>query len=177
MNADIDSFFTTMTIAHGKQSVRNRYRKSIQNPGDGFRCAYCKAYVHTIPALSGVQNRNHCPYCLWSRHLDLAQPGDRSSACKATMQPIGLTAKRVKDKYGFTRSGELMLVHRCSQCGRVSINRIAADDSTDGLMDVLEYSSGLDDCTRHVLNFAGIQLLDPKDAQIVIVQLFGNTYN
>jgi hypothetical protein len=66
---------------------------------NGFRCEHCGAYVYTLPTIAGVNNRNHCPFCLWSRHLDYLKPGDRMSACKAKMQPIGLTVKRGRDKY------------------------------------------------------------------------------
>jgi hypothetical protein len=47
-----------------------------------------------------VRNRNHCPYCLWSRCLDLFRAGDRLSACKAPMQPVGLALKHTRKKYG-----------------------------------------------------------------------------
>ena len=49
----------------------------------GFRCEHCGAYVYTLPMIAGVNNRNHCPFCLWSRHVDYLKPGDRMSACKA----------------------------------------------------------------------------------------------
>ena len=29
-----------------------------------FRCAHCNAIVSSAHMLSGVNNRNHCPYCL-----------------------------------------------------------------------------------------------------------------
>src|SRR4030065_2106742 len=97
---------------HHKRQPDYRFREN----GYGFRCCYCRAFVHTLPRLAGVKNRNHCPYCLWSRHVDLLQAGDRMSACKAIMQPIGLTVKQGRNKYGNYRSGELMLIHRC-YCG------------------------------------------------------------
>ena len=64
-----------------------------------FRCAHCHVIVSSAHLLSGVQNRNHCPYCLWSCHLDLFAAGDRLSACKTPMRPIGLTMKRGRNKY------------------------------------------------------------------------------
>ncbi|NMB88668.1 MAG: RNHCP domain-containing protein [Chloroflexi bacterium] len=101
-----------------------------------FQCLHCGAWVALDPVFSGVQNRNHCPYCLWSRHLDLDTPGDRLSACKAPMQPVGLALKPSRQKYGPARGGELMLVHRCSQCDKLVFNRIAADDDVEGLLEV-----------------------------------------
>jgi transcription elongation factor Elf1 len=71
----------------------------------GFRCEYCGAYVYTLPMIAGVNNRNHCPFCLWSRHVDYLKPGDRMSACRAAMQPIGLTVKQTHDKYTRVKTG------------------------------------------------------------------------
>src|SRR5512147_2229255 len=99
-----------------------------------FRCAHCHALVSSAHLFSGVNNRNHCPYCLWSCHLDLFAAGDRLSACKAPMQPIGLTMKPGRNKYRPEAHGELMLVHACTGCGSLSINRIAADDDSQTVM-------------------------------------------
>jgi DNA-directed RNA polymerase subunit RPC12/RpoP len=104
-------------------------RRSL-NPD--FKCVHCRAHVVADPFFSGVQHRNHCPYCLWSRHLDHQKAGDRLSACKAGMRPIGLTYKRIRKKYGDQR-GEMMLVHLCMDCGKISLNRVAADDDSEML--------------------------------------------
>jgi hypothetical protein len=87
---------------------------------DTFRCRHCKMMVG--PVLSGGHQRNHCPYCLWSRHVDDRRPGDRASACGGAMAPIG----------AFTRlKGEWVLVHQCQGCGFERHNRIAGDDRFD----------------------------------------------
>ena len=36
-----------------------------------------------------------------------------------------LTIKRSRNKYAGTRDGELMLIHRCTICAKLAINRIA----------------------------------------------------
>ena len=100
-----------------------------------FTCKHCGRYVSARTAISGVVNRNHCPYCLHSRHVDLFKPGDRLCACKGVMAPVGLTVKRSRDKYARGLNGELMLVHRCTACGTLSINRIAADDDAVRIME------------------------------------------
>ena len=97
-----------------------------------FKCRHCGSYISTARPLAGVGNRNHCPYCLWSRHLDLFEAGDRLAACKAPMRPVGLTLKNSRNKYARAASGELMLVHLCTDCSKISINRIAADDHSGG---------------------------------------------
>jgi hypothetical protein len=137
-----------------------------------FRCAHCGNYVSAMHAVCGVNNRNHCPYCLWSCHLDLLTAGDRLSACKAPMRPLGLTTKPGRNKYALT-SGELMLVHLCVGCGRLSINRIAADDDPQTLMAIFSASSTLPAGNRNLLFTSGICLLEDGDVWIVQRQLLG----
>jgi hypothetical protein len=139
----------------------------------GFTCRNCQVFVYAQPLISGVQNRNHCPYCLWSRHVDLYQAGDRLSACKAGMEPIGLTVKQRQNKYGSWSNGELMLIHRCSNCDRISINRIAGDDLSIKLMEIYHASNGMDPLTRNKLEESGIWLLQGTDHKLVITQLYG----
>ncbi|MBI3979050.1 MAG: RNHCP domain-containing protein [Chloroflexi bacterium] len=77
-------------------------------------------FVGAVP--TGGRHRNHCPYCLYSRHVDGKTPGDRAGECGGLMAPIGV----------FTRpKGEHVVVHRCLTCGFERYNRIAADDDFD----------------------------------------------
>jgi hypothetical protein len=153
---------------------RNRYEGwQADSVEEVFLCRHCQAYVYTQPMISGVQNRNHCPFCLWSRHVDHFHPGDRMSACKAVMQPIGLTVKPSRNKYGDEKTGELMLIHRCSDCNRLSINRIAADDLSERLMEIFYTSGKLDSSTLQLLELSGIRLLHEEDVKLVISQLYG----
>src|SRR5918996_3785658 len=105
-----------------------------------FRCAHCQAIVSCAHFISGVNNRNHCPYCLWSCHLDLYVAGDRLSACKAPMKPSGLTVKKGRNKYQRETRGELMLIHACVECKALSINRIAADDDSETILSIFHES-------------------------------------
>ncbi len=145
----------------------------IGNLSGDFVCLHCGALVSAAAALSGVRNRNHCPYCLTSRHLDLFEAGDRLSACKARMRPVGLTLKRSAKKYAGRVPGELMLVHQCEDCGKVSINRIAADDDGELILSVLERSAGLDPATRGLLARDGVNPLGAGQAPLVRQCLFG----
>ena len=70
----------------------------------GFHCAHCGRLA---PESSlGTSQRNHCPFCLWSLHVDI-RPGDRNSLCRSPMEPIALWASDGK---------ELRLLHRCTGC-------------------------------------------------------------
>jgi hypothetical protein len=138
-----------------------------------FNCLVCHNPVSGLSLVSGVRHRNHCPYCLWSRCLDLYTPGDRLSACKAPMRPVGLVLKRVNKKYGSPNSGELMLVHSCCQCGRVSLNRLAADDDPQTLLETFHASLRLDASLRSVLAENGINTLSMSAFHILRARLYG----
>jgi len=136
-----------------------------------FRCGQCNNFVSAAQILSGVNNRNHCPYCLWSRHLDLFVAGDRLSACKGKMKPIGLTMKKSRNKYQIKSRGELMLVHECVDCGDLSINRIAADDDPDSILEVFYASLSLNSFTQIKCEEQGIRMIQNSD--VVFPQLYG----
>ena len=88
-----------------------------------FRCGHCGVAV-SLDA-PGTTHRNHCPACLWSRHLDRNAPGDREARCAAGMEPIAVTVRG---------EGRWVLVHRCLDCGRLRLNKTAADDNQLRLM-------------------------------------------
>jgi len=138
-----------------------------------FKCGHCRHIVSSDPFLSGVVNRNHCPYCLYSRHLDLYKAGDRLSACKSIMEPVGLTLKKPANKYSQERGGELMLIHRCLECKKISINRIAADDDAGTLYNLFADTLALDGKTRAQLELTGVIMLQPDDADLIQARLFG----
>lgn len=138
-----------------------------------FRCMNCSLLVSAEHELSGVNNRNHCPNCLCSKHVDLVKAGDRKATCGARMQPIGLTMKHTSKKYGNAEQGELMIIHRCSSCGKISINRIAADDSTGSLLAVFKRSQQMETALLQSLAEMNIQPLQAVDLTTVYRQLFG----
>ena len=138
-----------------------------------FKCAHCRVIVPSAHLVSGVNNRNHCPYCLWSCHLDLYAAGDRLSACKAPMKPIGLTLKTGRNKYQREARGELMLVHQCTECRTLSINRIAADDDSETVLAIFQESLALAHPIHALCEENGIVMLKAGDAKIVYTQLYG----
>jgi len=138
-----------------------------------FRWAHCHAILSCAHLLSGVNNRNHCPYCLWSCHLDLYAAGDRLSACKAPMKPIGLTMKRGRNKYQREARGELMLIHECAECRTLSINRIAADDDSATVFAVFQESLTHGHELHTICMQYGIVPLNAEDREIVYTQLYG----
>ena len=99
----------------------NQRRRDPVGPAAAFPCEHCGRIVATDAP--GTRNRNHCPYCLYSRHVDVTV-GDRRSGCRAAMAPIAVW---VKD------DGEWALVHRCTRCSKTNTNRIAGDDDEGAL--------------------------------------------
>jgi DNA-directed RNA polymerase subunit RPC12/RpoP len=85
-----------------------------QTENVGFLCLKCKRKVEKI---TNGSYRNHCPYCLYSLHVD-NKPGDRLNPCRTPMKPIGLTYKKKKG---------WQLIHCCIRCGVLSINKVAVD--------------------------------------------------
>jgi hypothetical protein len=88
------------------------------------------------------------------------------------MQPVGLTLKRTPKKYG-PAAGELMLIHRCVECGAISINRLAADDDPEGILALILFPSNEDVQLHDALIADGIQPLAEDDADLVYRRLYG----
>jgi hypothetical protein len=84
-----------------------------------------------------------------------------------------LTIKVTRKKYGAGR-GELMLIHLCIECGRPSINRIAADDDSQKVFNVFVDSFRLEIPPQSRLDANGIRALQAPDSETVRTQLFGD---
>jgi hypothetical protein len=85
------------------------------------------------------------------------------------MEPVGLTLKHE----GYGKMGEIMLIHLCSGCNKISINRVARDDPEHMLLGIFECSLGLSKQIKSELSNSGIYLLRDHDRYILSVQLFG----
>ena len=91
---------------------------------DSFTCKQCGRLV--VSAGAGSDHRNHCPNCLSSLHVDI-EPGDRASDCGSLMEPVAVWVRK---------NGEWAIIHRCRRCGKLSSNRVAADDNPMKLMSI-----------------------------------------
>ncbi len=107
-------------------SYRERKRAYYQENScqDSFICKNCGRLI--TPDGAGTSHRNHCPHCLASVHLD-DKPGDRAANCGGIMEAVSVWVRK---------NGEWAIIHRCSKCGQLSSNRIAADDSQLKLMSI-----------------------------------------
>ena len=86
-----------------------------------FTCTHCGRQIPV--EASGTRNRNHCPHCLWSLHVDV-RPGDRAHLCRSPMAPIALWV---------LSDGEQRIIHRCTRCCTLKANRVAGDDCEETL--------------------------------------------
>jgi hypothetical protein len=150
------------------------YLKGEKEEGN-FRCEHCNQLVIDTEYV-GTHHRNHCPSCLWSKHVDKEKSGDRLSTCNSMMKPVGITFKQEGiDKYGHTREGELMLVHMCDklECKKASINRIAGDDNPQEILNIFKQSELLPNKLKKYIEDQGIILAKRKNEIQVKTQLFG----
>lgn len=88
---------------------------------ESFICENCGKKVSKL----GYSCRNHCPYCLFSKHVDI-DPGDRLQNCHGLLEPIGIE----KNKKGY------IIVFKCQKCGEIRKNKIAEDDDMDKIIEL-----------------------------------------
>ncbi len=68
---------------------------------------------------------NHCPKCLWSKHVDI-NPGDRAAVCGGMMKPIKVEVEK----------GEYLLTHHCEKCHFERRKKVEKDDNFDEVVKV-----------------------------------------
>lgn len=88
----------------------------IRNKED-FVCEHCDERVE------GTGYTNHCPKCLWSKHVDV-DPGDRAEQCGGMMEPIALIGSTPKYR----------IVHRCTKCGTVRRVDVSLSDNAEAIV-------------------------------------------
>lgn len=95
--------------------------KNFTMRDEKFICENCGEEVLPL----GYTARDHCPYCLYSKHVDI-NPGDRSNTCKGLFEPVGI--EKFKDSY--------KIVYKCMRCGEVHKNIMAKDDNMDLIIEL-----------------------------------------
>ncbi|MFP4385374.1 MAG: RNHCP domain-containing protein [Spirochaetia bacterium] len=111
-------------ITMDRKSIKINRTRAAGDPS--FICSACGGIVHT--SAPGTGQRNHCPHCLHSMHVDIV-PGDRRELCRGMMEPISLWVRT---------GGDTALLHRCRRCGALRSNRIAGDDNPAALRKLAE---------------------------------------
>jgi hypothetical protein len=139
-----------------------------------FVCQNCQKTV-SLKAI-GTEHRNHCPFCVFSVHLDQKKPGDRQADCRGLMVPVALSFKKIapkKYKALTVKDGELALVHQCRKCGWVTINRIAGDDDEQRIIDLLSVTEAQKEAIGDFVFLKKGRLAEIPDLLAVRRQLWG----
>ncbi|MCR5194044.1 MAG: RNHCP domain-containing protein [Alphaproteobacteria bacterium] len=92
-----------------------RFTKTVEN----FTCTHCGATVF------GNGYTNHCPKCLWSKHVD-NNPGDRASKCGGMMYPV--SAEPTGDRF--------IITHKCEKCGKTIRQHSSPDDDINAIIEL-----------------------------------------
>ncbi|MDO8510060.1 MAG: RNHCP domain-containing protein [bacterium] len=84
-----------------------RFKRTVED----FLCEQCGF------AVKGSGYTNHCPACLWSKHVDV-HPGDRLALCRGLMEPVAFEQER----------GKFVILHKCQKCGMQKKNKVDKND-------------------------------------------------
>jgi len=96
-------------------------KRFIKRPED-FTCFHCGFKV------KGSGYTDHCPNCLWSRHVDI-YPGDRRSPCGGEMKPIDVLIK----------NGQYYIYYQCQKCGLKRRYRAALNDNIEVIIQISKH--------------------------------------
>jgi hypothetical protein len=91
--------------------------RKFQRKIEDFVCEQCGAKT------KGTGYTDHCPKCLWSKHVDV-NPGDRQAECGGAMEPVSVEMK----------AGEYAINYRCLKCGFAFRVKAALDDDFEQLL-------------------------------------------
>ena len=87
--------------------------KTFNMIDESFVCEKCGKKIKKL----GYTARDHCPYCLYSKHVDI-NPGDRNNSCKGMLEPVGI--EKFKDSF--------KIIYLCEKCHKTQKNIMAKDD-------------------------------------------------
>ena len=93
--------------------------KRFEMRDEEFICDNCQRLVSKLEYTA----RDHCPYCLYSKHVDI-NPGDRLNSCKGLLKPIDI--EKFKNTY--------KIIYKCEKCGELHKNIIADDDDMNEII-------------------------------------------
>jgi hypothetical protein len=88
--------------------MTQKFKRKIED----FNCGNCGAKV------LGNGFTNHCPSCLWSKHVDVF-PGDRDADCGGLMEPTGVELEK----------GKYIVTQKCLKCGKIWRNESSPKDA------------------------------------------------
>ena len=99
--------------------MTNESDKKFRRKIEDFQCEHCGF------AVVGDGYTNHCPECLWSKHVDI-NPGDRASGCGELMAPVEIEQS----------GGEVAIIHCCEGCRARKHNRTSRQDNPESVLKI-----------------------------------------
>jgi hypothetical protein len=97
----------------------------FQRNKEDFTCEHCGAIV------AGTGYTNHCPKCLYSKHVDV-NPGDRAASCGGLMEPIRIEGT----------TGKFRIIHKCMKCGLEKPNAVSEGDDPEAVIRCAQRAAG-----------------------------------
>ena len=89
---------------------------------EDFVCEHCGEKV------AGDGYTDHCPRCLWGKHVDRETPGDRESDCGGLMEPIRVLYEK----------GGYKIAYKCTRCDHEFKVRSGEGDSRELLVSMVK---------------------------------------
>jgi len=96
--------------------------KNFKRVKEDFVCGNCGHKV------TGDGYTDHCPKCLWGKHVDEEIPGDRAAECKGLMEPVGAEMKISDVRY--------QIKYKCTKCRHTFRVREGVGDDREKLMEL-----------------------------------------
>ncbi len=88
----------------------------MKNVVEDFVCEVCGEKV------IGNGTTDHCPNCLWGKHVDELVPGDRASYCQGLMRPVAAEYKH----------DDFKILYKCEKCNHEFWVKAASAKATAG---------------------------------------------
>ncbi len=95
--------------------------KNFKRVKEDFKCENCGYKV------KGDGYTDHCPKCLFGKHVDESVPGDRQSGCGGVMKPVKTTYEK----------GQFKIHYKCQSCSHEFWVREGEGDSRDLLIELI----------------------------------------
>jgi hypothetical protein len=96
--------------------------KNFIRKKEDFVCEHCGERV------KGNGYTDHCPKCLWGKHVDKTVPGDRGSDCQGLMEPTRV----------FYEKGRYKIAYKCIECNHEFGVKAGIGDSRELLVDMVK---------------------------------------
>ena len=100
--------------------MQRKFQRTIED----FTCENCGEEV------KGTGYTNHCPVCLWSKHVDI-NPGDRENSCEGLMKPVD----------AYFKSQQWYLNQECQKCGEINVIKVQPEDNQVAIQEILDKKS------------------------------------